>query len=452
MAQTTVPSEPDQHSSLALYGRHLVLGISGGIAGYKAADLSRKLQKAGATVQVVMSEAATRFVTPVTFQALTGRPVFSDQWDPRFGNNMAHIDLSRGADAILIAPASADLIAKLALGLADELLPLLCLARQCPLLLAPAMNLQMWLAPATQRHVEQLRRDGVIVLGPGNGDQACGETGDGRMLEAEELLEETIAFFQPKVLAGKRVLITAGPTFEPIDPVRGISNLSSGKMGFAIARAARHAGAHVCLVAGPTALATPAGVQRQNVQTAQQMFDAVMGLLGVNNGSVIGSEADGSKTGHSKAVGSKASGSMPARARGKSNLLSFDVFIAVAAVADWRVANYSEQKIKKAGTKMAPQLSFALNPDILASVAQLPQPPYCVGFAAESENLAGNAADKRKRKGIPLLVANIGHQTFGRDDNELLLVDAKGSSRLPRASKSILAQQLIDTIAQRIGS
>lgn len=398
---------------MELSNRHLVLGVTGGVAAYKAAVLARELQRAGATVQVAMTDAAARFVTPVTFQALTGRPVHTDQWDASIPNNMAHIELSRRADAILIAPATADFMAKLAHGLADDLLSTLCLARNCPLLVAPAMNREMWANPATQRNVAQLRADGITVLGPDSGNQACGETGEGRMLEPADLVEEAIAFFVPKTLAGVRTLITAGPTFEPIDPVRGITNLSSGKMGFAIARACRQAGAEVTLVAGPTPLATPQGVRRVEVRTAREMQAAVDTEL-----------------------------SAPQRTA---------LFVAVAAVADWRVANYSSSKLKKTEGGGAPALEFAQNPDILASVAARADAPWCVGFAAESEDLERNGQEKRARKGVPLLVANIGHATFGRDDNELLLIDAHGMTRLERASKDVLAGRLVDEIARRLG-
>ncbi len=392
--------------------RHIVLGVTGGIAAYKAAELARELLRAGATVQVVMTQAAARFVTPVTFQALTARPVFCDQWDDRVGNNMAHIELSRAADAILIAPASADFLGKLANGLCDDLLSTLCVARECPLLVAPAMNVQMWSNAAVQRNVARLRDDGVTLLGPASGDQACGETGPGRMLEALELVEELVAFFTPKRLAGRRVVVTAGPTYEPIDPVRGITNRSSGKMGFAVARACRHAGAQVQLVAGPTALPTPAGVTRRDVLTAREMCDATLAACA------------------------------PA----------CDVFIAVAAVADWQVTNASERKLKKDEVGTTPELAFAENPDILRTVAALPEAPYCVGFAAESEDLQRNGEAKRRRKGVPLLVANIGHQTFGRDDNELLLIDEHGTQPLGRASKDALARTLVAEIARRIGA
>jgi phosphopantothenoylcysteine decarboxylase / phosphopantothenate---cysteine ligase len=399
---------------LDLRGRHIVLGLSGGIACYKAAELTRGLVKAGATVQVVMSEAAEQFITAVTMQALSNRNVYTSQWDAREPNAMAHINLTREADAVLIAPASADLMAKLAQGRADDLLSLMCLARpieRCPLLLAPAMNREMWAHPATQRNVALLRADGATLLGPGSGDQACGEIGDGRMLEADELVEELVAFLAPKVLAGQRLLITAGPTFEPIDPVRGITNLSSGKMGFAIARAAREAGAEVTLVAGPVHLPTPRGVRRVDVQTARQMFDAVV-----------------------------------------PHAANHSVFVATAAVADWRPASLSDQKIKKNGSKVAPTFELTENPDILAAVAQLPDRPYCVGFAAESHDLLKHAREKLSRKNVPLIVGNLGPATFGRDDNALVLVDANGHRDIPQADKLTLARALVSEIAQRLNA
>ena len=403
-----------------LAGKHIVLGLSGGIACYKAAELCRGLIKQGATVQVVMTEAAEQFITAVTLQALSGRPVFTSQWDSRpaggIDNSMAHINLSREADAILIAPCSADFIAKLLHGRADDLLSLMCLARPIntvPLLIAPAMNREMWAHPATQRNMAQLQADGASILGVGSGFQACGETGDGRMLEPPELLEDVIAFFTPKVLAGQRVLVTAGPTYEAIDPVRGITNLSSGKMGFALARAAHEAGADVTLVAGPVSLATPRGVARIDVRSAQNMLEAVVK--------------------HAPAA---------------------TVFIATAAVADWRPASSQDRKIKKDGSGQAPQLAFTENPDILATLAQSPRGQsgalFCVGFAAESHDLEENAQAKRQRKGVPLLVGNIGPATFGRDDNALLLVDARGSRELPRASKLSLARELVADIARRL--
>ncbi len=399
-----------------LAGKHIVLGLTGGIACYKAAELCRALVKEGATVQVVMTEAAGQFITPVTMQALSNRPVYHSQWDAREANNMAHINLSREADAILIAPASADFMAKLLHGRADDLLSLMCLARpieSVPLLIAPAMNREMWANPATQRNVAQLKADGAHVLEVGSGDQACGEVGDGRMLEADELLEEVITFFARKSLRGQRVLVTAGPTYEAIDPVRGITNRSSGKMGFAIARAAREAGAEVTLVAGPVHLSTPRGVRRVDVRSARDMQLAV--------------EAESSNA---------------------------TIFVATAAVADWRPATSAEQKIKKDGSGAVPALSFVENPDILAAVAQGARAKsgalYCVGFAAESHDLLANAQAKRARKGVPLLVGNIGPATFGQDDNQLLLVDEKGVTELPLADKLTLARQLVAEIAGRL--
>jgi phosphopantothenoylcysteine decarboxylase / phosphopantothenate---cysteine ligase len=401
-----------------LAGKHIVLGLTGGIACYKAAELCRALVKEGATVQVVMTEAAAQFITPVTMQALSNRPVYHSQWDAREPNSMAHINLSREADAILIAPASADFMARLLHGRADDLLSLMCLARPIgtvPLLIAPAMNREMWAHPATQRNVAQLKADGAVVFDVGSGDQACGEVGDGRMLEADELLAEVIAFFQPKTLRGHRVLVTAGPTYEAIDPVRGITNLSSGKMGFAIARAAREAGAEVTLVAGPVHLPTPRGVRRADVRSAREMQQAV--------------DAESQHA---------------------------TVFVATAAVADWRPATSAEQKIKKDGSGDVPALSFVENPDILAAVAQGERARsgklYCVGFAAESHDLQAHARAKRERKGVPLLVGNIGPATFGLDDNQLLLVDAKGVTELPRADKLTLARQLVAEIARRLSA
>ena len=399
-----------------LAGKHIVLGLTGGIACYKAAELCRALIKEGATVQVVMTEAAAQFITPVTMQALSNRPVYGSQWDAREPNNMAHINLSREADAILIAPCSADFMSKLLHGGADDLLSLMCLARPIdtvPLLIAPAMNREMWDHPATRRNRAQLQADGCTVLGVGTGDQACGETGDGRMLEPQELLQDVIAFFQPKVLAGQQVLVTAGPTFEAIDPVRGITNRSSGKMGFAIARAAQEAGAQVTLVAGPVALPTPRGVRRIDVQSASDMLLALVE--------------------HEQVA---------------------TIFIATAAVADWRPAHAADQKIKKNGSGQPPSLAFVENADILATVAQSSRAQsgalYCVGFAAESHDLLAHATAKRLRKGVPLLVGNIGPATFGKDDNALLLVDAHGTRELPHNTKLALARQLVAEIAVRL--
>ena len=401
-----------------LAGKHIVLGLSGGIACYKAAELCRALIKEGATVQVVMTAAAEQFITPVTMQALSNRSVYGSQWDAREPNNMPHINLSREADAILIAPASADFMAKLLHGRADDLLSLMCLARpidRVPLLIAPAMNREMWAHPATQRNMAQLQSDGTTLLGVGTGDQACGETGDGRMLEPQELLEDVIAFFQPKTLLGQQVLITAGPTFEAIDPVRGITNLSSGKMGFAIARAAHEAGAEVTVVAGPVHLPTPRGVKRINVSSALQMQAALRGPV-----------------------------------------QSATVFIATAAVADWRAANPADQKIKKDGSGDVPALQFVENPDLLAEIAAseraLSGELFCVGFAAESHDLLKNAQAKRLRKNVPLLVGNIGPATFGQDDNALLLVEASRVTELPRASKLKLARELIASIGHAVST
>ncbi len=401
----------------SLLNKKIVLGISGGIAAYKTPEFARQLMQEGASVQVVMTEAATQFVTPVTMQALTGNPVFTSQWDSSVSNNMAHIELSRSADAIVIAPASADLMAKLSLGLADDLLSTLCLARDCPLLLAPAMNKQMWEHAATQRSVERLNKDGVTLLGPASGFQACGEVGMGRMLEPSEIAEQVIAFFQKKSLTGKKVLITAGPTFEAIDPVRGITNHSSGKMGFAIARAAVEAGAQVHLIAGPCDLTTPleatGKITRTNVVSAKEMHAATL------------------------------------------NDSDCDIFFAVAAVADWGIAKPAQDKIKRQG-KAAPSIEFTANPDILLDLTKLVKTkggkpyPYCVGFAAESTDLEVHANEKRQRKGIPMIVGNIGPETFGSDLNQLLVIDESGSKKIGQAEKLQLARQLITLVAKKI--
>ncbi|MEO8135806.1 MAG: bifunctional phosphopantothenoylcysteine decarboxylase/phosphopantothenate--cysteine ligase CoaBC [Betaproteobacteria bacterium] len=380
--------------------RHIVLGITGGVAAYKAAELTRLLVQDSISVQVVMTEAATHFVTPATFQALSGRAVFVDLWDDRVGNGMAHIDLSREAAAILVAPASADFLAKLSLGLADDLLSTLCLARECPLLLAPAMNRQMWDNAATRRNVAQLIADGVTVLGPAAGDQACGEVGMGRMLESAELSQLLSSFFQPKLLVGKRVLLTAGPTQEAIDPVRVITNLSSGKMGFALARACQEAGATVTLISGPTAQTTPAGVTRIDVRTAGEMLAAV-----------------------------------------ESRLPGTEIFIAVAAVADYTVTNPSASKHKKGD--LPPHIELSPTVDILARVAAGENPPFCVGFAAESENVEQNADTKRRKKGVPLIVANRAQDALGSDDNAVTLIDDNGHHRLPPGPKLAIAREVV---------
>ena len=385
---------------------HIVLGISGGIAAYKSAELLRLLMKQNISVQVVMTEAASHFITPTTLQALSGKPVHKDQWDASTPNNMAHINLGREADAIVIAPASADFIAKLALGLADDLLSALCLARNCPLLIAPAMNREMWQNKAVQRNIAQLVADGVTILGPDSGMQACGETGMGRMLEPLQLAEHIVASLQPKLFSGKKFLITAGPTYEAIDAVRGITNRSSGKMGYAIAKAAQESGAEVVLVSGPVSVATPVNVRKIDAESAGEMHEAVM-----------------------------------------REVADCDIFIAVAAVADYRVANISRQKIKKSSAPLT--LELVANPDILAEVAALDHPPYCVGFAAESENLAEYAEQKRRAKKLPLLVGNIAQNAIGQDENELVLFDDQGTYPLPRADKLTLARQLLQHIALR---
>ena len=390
---------------MTLTGRRVLLGITGGIAAYKAAELARLLVRGGAEVRVAMTEAGTRFVTPLTFQALTGQPVWTDLWDARVPDAMGHIELSRDRELILVAPASADFLAKVARGIADDLLSSLCLARRCPLALAPAMNVEMWQNPATQRNVARLREDDVLLLGPAAGDQACGETGPGRMLEPAEIAREIERLFSPKALAGKRVLVTAGPTEEPVDPVRVLTNKSSGKMGYAVARAAREAGAEVTLVSGPVALATPAGVFRVDVRTAQEMFEAVR-----------------------KAVA------------------SCDVFVSVAAVADYRVRSPSSRKMKKANGKPV-SIELEENPDILAWVAGLPQPPFCVGFAAESENLAQHAKEKRARKKLPLIAANLAQQALGADENSITLYDERGEHSLGRGAKLELARRLVEHVA-----
>ncbi|TXG87899.1 MAG: bifunctional phosphopantothenoylcysteine decarboxylase/phosphopantothenate--cysteine ligase CoaBC [Zoogloea sp.] len=387
-----------------LKGRKLVLGVTGGVAAYKAAELVRLLGKAGADVHVVLTEGGARFVTAVTFQALSGNRVWTDLWDPRMDNNMAHIDLTRDADAILISPATADVMAKLAHGLADDLLTTLCLARDCPLLVAPAMNRQMWEHPATQRNVAQLSADGVTLFGPAAGEQACGEVGLGRMLEPEDLCEAVIGFFQPRLLAGRRVVMTAGPTFEAIDPVRGITNSSSGKMAYGLARACAQAGAEVTLVSGPVALPVPAGVRRVSVRSALEMREAVFAALP-----------------------------------------GADVFIGVAAVADYRPATSAEHKIKKSGAELS--ITLTPNPDILADVANLPKPPFCVGFAAESRDLDEYAEGKRKAKKLPLIVGNLVQDGLGGDDNLVVLYDDAGRHPLPRAPKPDLARAIVAHLA-----
>jgi phosphopantothenoylcysteine decarboxylase/phosphopantothenate--cysteine ligase len=379
----------------------ILLGVTGGIAAYKVAELVRALARNNVEVQVAMTEAATKFVGPATFQALTGKPVVTDPWDASFASNMAHIELTRGVDAVLVAPASADFLAKLANGLADDLLSTTCLARNCPLLLAPAMNREMWDNPATQRNVLRLRADGIAILGPAEGDQACGEVGMGRMLEPADLLAALLAFLAPKRLSGKRVLVTAGPTFEAIDTVRGITNSSSGKMGYAIAEAARDQGAEVMLVSGPTALAAPAGLQRIDVTSAAEMFAQV-----------------------------------------RTALPGTDLFFSVAAVADYTPVTRSATKLKKTREPMTIELKPT--EDILAWAAAQPGGPFCVGFAAESENLAEYAQAKRTRKNVPMMVANLVQDAIGKDENEVTIHDDQGTHALARAAKRVVAVKLLE--------
>ena len=403
----------------SLSGKRIVLGVTGGIAAYKSAELTRLLVKAGAEVDVVLTEAGARFVGATTFQALSGRPVWTSLWDERMPNAMAHIDLTRGADLLLVAPATANFLARLVHGLAEDLLSTLCLARpragvdgarkDCPLFVAPAMNRQMWESPATQRNVLQLRGDGIGILGPGSGDQACGETGDGRMLEAAEIFEAMEASLRPKLLARRRVLLTAGPTFEALDPVRGLTNSSSGKMGFALARACAEAGAEVTLVAGPVTQATPAGVTRIDVTSALQMRDAVLANLGGQN-----------------------------------------AFIAVAAVADYRPAAPADHKMKKSGQTLS--IELIPNPDILAEVASRPNAPFCVGFAAESRNLAEYAEGKRKAKNLALVVGNLVQDGLGGDTNAVTLFDAAGAHPLPPAEKLEVARGIVAHIASMLAA
>ncbi|MBI3527162.1 MAG: bifunctional phosphopantothenoylcysteine decarboxylase/phosphopantothenate--cysteine ligase CoaBC [Betaproteobacteria bacterium] len=388
-----------------LGSKRILLGVTGGIAAYKSAELVRELQRHGTDIQVVMTDSACKFITPLTLQALSGKPVYVEMWDDRVLNGMPHIELSRDRDLVVVAPATADFIAKLVHGAADDLLSTLCLARECPLMVAPAMNRQMWENPATQRNVAQLRQDGIVVLGPDAGGQACGEVGMGRMFEPLDLVREISAWFQPKLLSGTHVLVTAGPTFEPIDPVRGLTNRSSGKMGYAVARAAIEAGARVTLISGPTAIEPPPAAQAIRVETAREMLDAV-----------------------------------------NAHVKDADIFIAVAAVADYYVANSSAQKIKREGG--VPALELALNPDIVESVAKRPNPPFCVGFAAESEKLEEHAEAKRRRKKLPLLAANLVQSAIDADDNELVLFDNEGSHRLGRTSKLEQARMLIRHVAK----
>lgn len=395
-----------------LAGKKILLGITGGIAAYKCAELVRLLKKSGAEVVVGMTDAATRFVTPLTFQALSGHPVAVDAWNPDQGNGMHHIDLTRTADLMVVAPASADFMAKIAQGRADDLLSTLVLARDCPLAVAPAMNRQMWSNPATQRNVAQLRADSIAIWGPAAGEQACGETGEGRMLEACELLEQIIAALTPKALAGQRIVMTVGPTFEPLDPVRGITNRSSGQMGYAMARAFAQAGAEVTMISGPVNMTAPMGVRRIEVLTAADMRQAVMREIG-----------------------------------------DATVFIGVAAVADYRPVNVAKHKLKKTESEAAQRgrtIELTANPDILAEVAGLPAAPYCVGFAAESQNLDEYAEAKRRRKNLPLLIGNLVADGLGTTDNQVTLYDDAGRHPMPIMHKADLAKRLVEELAKRL--
>ena len=389
--------------------KKIVLGVTGGIAAYKAAELLRLLIKAGAEVRVVMTPAACEFVQPLTFQALSGHRVYTDIFDGEAESAMDHIELTRWADLMVVAPASADFIAKMRQGYGDNLLLTLCLAEKKSIAIAPAMNQQMYANLATQENLKVLAERGTLIWGPNAGEQACGDVGLGRMLEAEAVLRLINIHFQPGKLTGKRVLITAGPTRESIDPVRYISNHSSGKMGYALAQAARQAGADVTLVSGPVNLAAPPGVQRISVESAVEMFDAVMGYVDVS-----------------------------------------DIFIACAAVADYRVAQQSQQKIKKTSDQMV--LSLTPNPDIVSAVTGVDEPPFTLGFAAETENLEQYAADKLSRKKLDMIAANrVGNSEtgFGTDSNEILLLWAGGKQLLPLAGKPEIARQLIDILADR---
>jgi len=398
----------DAKVMMEIGSKRIVLGVTGGVAAYKAAELARLLVKAGTKVSVVLTEGGAKFVTPVTFSALTGQRVHTDLWTGEVANSMAHIDLTRGAAAIVVAPASADFLAKLAHGLADDLLSTLCLARDCPLIVAPAMNRQMWENPATVRNIRTLREDGVVVLGPASGEQACGEIGPGRMLEPAQLFDHLAAYFEPKRLSGVRVLVTAGPTFEAIDPVRSITNSSSGKMGYALATAAMQAGAATTLVSGPTALPCPTGVARVDVLSACEMREAVM-----------------------------------------ARIAQADIFISVAAVADYRPAAAAEHKIKK--STQALTLELVPNPDILAEVAALPAAPFCVGFAAESEHLVDHARAKRSAKRLPLLVGNLVQEALGADENRVILFDDDGEHPLAPGPKAAVARDIIAHLSRLFG-
>ena len=395
-----------------MQGKRILLGVTGGIAAYKSPDLVRRLRDRGAEVQVVMTGGAREFVTPTTFQAVSGRTVRSDLWDAAAEAAMGHIELARWADAVLIAPASADFLARLATGQANDLLSTLCLATEAPIAVAPAMNHVMWANAATRANVATLAQRGVQVFGPAEGDQACGEIGEGRMLEPVDLAERVLALLSASgALAGRRVLITAGPTRERIDPVRFVSNRSSGKMGFAVAQAAREAGATVVLVAGPVSLPTPPGVARIDVESAADMLAAVL-----------------------------------------RELPGTDIFISTAAVADYRPARAAEQKIKKTAESL--ELAMERTADVLATVAARADRPYAVGFAAETESVEQNARTKLMKKNLDMIAANeVGHdKAFDCDDNQLIVLSRNGRHELPRAGKLTLARGLIALIEQDLAA
>jgi phosphopantothenoylcysteine decarboxylase/phosphopantothenate--cysteine ligase len=391
-----------------MQGRKILLGVTGGIAAYKSPDLVRRLVERGAEVRVVMTAGAAQFVTATTFQAVSGRPVRDSLWDPAAEAAMGHIELARWADLVLVAPATAHALASLAHGLADDLLGTLCLATESPIAVAPAMNRAMWASAATQANVALLRERGVHVFGPGAGEQACGETGEGRMLEPLEIasLAEALLGAPRGPLSGRRVVVTAGPTRERLDPVRFISNRSSGKMGFAIARAAREAGAEVLLVAGPVALPTPAGVRRLDVESADDMLGAVM-----------------------------------------REVAGADIYVSTAAVADYRPARPAGQKIKK--TESVLDLALERTTDVLAAVAARPDRPFVVGFAAETENVEQNARAKLLRKNLDLIAANeVGDdKVFDKDENTLIVLSRSDRTVLGPASKVLLAREFVALVA-----
>lgn len=394
-----------------LTNRHILIGITGGIAAYKAAELTRLFKGVGAEVRVVLTDAGAEFITPLTLQALSGNPVHQSLLDPEAEQGMGHIELARWADLIIVAPATADFMARLSSGMANDLLTTLCLATDAPIALAPAMNQAMWRDPRTQQNLEALLSQGVNIFGPGSGEQACGDTGPGRMLEPTQIMQACADLIAAGPLEGKRVVITAGPTREALDPVRFISNHSSGKMGYALAEAAAKAGAAVTLISGPVALATPKGVQRVGVESAQEMLDA----------SLIAASAA-------------------------------DIFIGAAAVADYRPVMVADQKIKK-GAEEVMEILLTKNPDIIATIATLEPRPFMVGFAAETENVIAYARSKLERKGLDLVIANDVSQSdigFNSDDNEVVVVGAGGEIAMPRASKAALAENLIALIAEQI--